>query len=475
MRTHFIRLAVVMLLAGTAVIAQNPPPRQGGPAPAVVDPYPQPINATDAVIRVGLTEFARIPPNGAEPSRMMLLSNEPATRRLFLADMTGLLYSISYDGRSVVKYLDINTPAFAQPVQSMGRERGLNSFAFHPQFGQQGTPGYGKFYTYMDTSNQMPTPDFRPKGEMTTHDTVLLEWTARNPAAATYDGAAPRELMRLRQPFANHNAGLVAFNPLAQPNTPDFGMLYLSVADGGNGGDPLNAAQDPGNAFGKFFRINPLGNNSANKKYGIPADNPFVGNRQALGEIWAVGVRNPQRFGWDPRTGTIYAAEIGQNIIEEITPVPKGGNLGWNAWEASFKFISRTELDLTQRRADPKMTYPVVEFDHRDPLLPSGRSSVTGLVVYRANAIPQLTNKMLFAGMPSGELFYVDADRLPQGGQDAIRRVVFNSGGMAKNLLQVIKEKTPAADRADIRFGTGPDNRIFLLNKADGVVREIVR
>jgi hypothetical protein len=97
------------------------------------------------------------------------------------------------------------------------------------------------------------------------------------------------------------------------------------------------------------------------------------------------------------------------------------------------------------------------------------------VIVYRANAIPQLANNVLFADMPSGEMFYVNADQLPQGGQDGIRRVVFNSGGAQKNLLQVIKEKTPGAERADIRFGTGPDNRIFLLNKADGVIREITR
>lgn len=77
-------------------------------------------------------------------------------------------------------------------------------------------------------------------------------------------------------------------------------------------------------------------------------------------------------------------------------------------------------------------------------------------------------------------MFYIDADRLPGGGQDAIRRVLFGSGVSAKTLLQVIKEKNAAqkrsaADRADLRFGTGPENRVFLLNKQDGTIREIVR
>ena len=161
-------------------------------------------------------------------------------------------------------------------VQFAGRERGFQSFTFHPQFAQAGTPGFGKFYTYTDTTNQTPAADFTTTHTATTHDTVLLEWTAKTPGAAAYDGAAPRELMRFRQPFANHNAGHLAFNPLAKPGTPEFGLLYIGVADGGSGGDPLRMAQSLGSAFGKIFRIDPSGTTSANKKYGIPAGNPFV-------------------------------------------------------------------------------------------------------------------------------------------------------------------------------------------------------
>lgn len=441
-----------------------------------IDPFPQPIHATEGVIRVGITDFASLPAVRGEAARMMLLVDEPGSRRLFVNDMRGPLYSVSYDGTMVTPYLDIDASNWGHPVQSRGREQGFQSFAFHPQFTQPGSRGYGKFYTYTDTSNQTPAPDFRPKSDQTTHDTVLLEWAARNPSAATYDGGGPREVLRLRQPFQNHNAGLVAFNPLARPNGPDYGLLYVGVADGGNGGDPFNMAQDLATGFGKILRIDPLGNNSKNGKYGIPADNPFVtSNPRALGEIYAYGVRNPQRFGWDSRNGNLFLAEIGQNIVEEISLVPKGGNLGWNMWEASFRFLSRTEIRLDEKRADPKVTYPLVEFDHTDALFPSGRSAITGVVVYRSNRIPQLANLVLFGDLPSGEVFYFNADRLPSGGQDAIHRVLFNGGGMAKTLLQVIKEKTPGALRADVRFGTGPGDRLFLLNKADGVIREIVR
>ncbi|HKC56814.1 MAG TPA: PQQ-dependent sugar dehydrogenase, partial [Vicinamibacterales bacterium] len=322
-----------------------------------IDPFPQPINIKDDVVRVTLAEFAAVPDAGAEAARMMLLVNEPGTRRLFVNDMRGPLYSLSYDGKTVVKYVDINAPAWGVNVQSQGRERGFQSFAFHPQFNQQGTRGYGKFYTYTDSSNMQPKPDYVPAGGMNTHDTVLFEWTAKNPAAAAYDGGPPREMVRFRQPFANHNAGLASFNPFAMPTAADYGLLYFTLADGGSGGDPFNMAQNLGTPYGKMLRIDPLGTNSANGKYGIPPGNPFVNDNKAetLGEIYAYGLRNPQRFGWDPNTGRLFIAEIGQNIVEEISVATAGANLGWHDWEASFRFIDRTHIDLNQRRADPKV------------------------------------------------------------------------------------------------------------------------
>jgi hypothetical protein len=440
------------------------------------DPFPQPIAATEGVIRVGITEFARLPAVGGGAARMMLLVNEPGTRRLFVNDMRGPLYTVSDDGKTVTLYVDINDAKWGVKVQSQGRERGFQSFALHPDFGRAGARGYGRFYTYTDSSNMQPKPDFVPAGGDNTHDTVLLEWTAKNPAAAAYDGGPPRELLRVRQPFANHNAGHASFNPLAMPGSADYGLLYMGLADGGSGGDPFNSAQNLGTPFGKILRIDPLGRNSANGKYGIPPGNPFVSdsNPRTLGEIYAYGVRNPQRFGWDPKNGNMFLAEIGQNIVEEISRVTPGANLGWNQWEASFRFVSRTEIKLNERRGDSKVTYPIVEYDHTDPLL-GAQVATTGVVVYRGTAIPQLANLVIFGDNPSGEVFYFNADRLPSGGQDAIHRILFNSGGSAKTLMQLIKEKAPAATRADLRFGTGPNDRVFLLNKQDGTIREIVR
>ena len=462
-------LLSILLQTATPALAQVP-----------TDPFPMPIEATAGVVRVNVVEFASIPDVGTEAARIMLLVDEPGTRRLFVNDMRGPLYTVSYDGKAVAQYVDTNAPAWGHPVQSMGRERGFQSFAFHPQFGQAGTRGFGKFYTWGDSSNMTPAPDFVPAMEgPRTHDTVLLEWTAKTPGAATYDGDAPRELFRLRQPFANHNAGHLAFNSTAASGSPDFGLLYVGIADGGSGGDPMRMAQNLGNAFGKIFRIDPLGTSSANKKYGIPASNPFVNKAGTLPEIYAFGVRNPQRFAWDSRTGRLFLADIGQNIVEEVSVVTAGANLGWNDWEGSFKYLSRDGVALTGMRGDAAVTYPVVEYGQPDPLF-QPTSAVTGVVVYRGNQIPQLANLLVFGDMPSGEVLYVNADALPSGGQDAIRRILLTQNGTSRTLLEIIKEKNAAqgkkpATRADLRFAVGPNNQIFLLNKGDGTIRALAR
>ena len=462
-----MRVAMVTLLMASSVDAQTSN-----------DPFSAPIPAADGVITVNIAEFATLPDVEAEPARMMLLVDEPGTGRLFVNDMRGLLYSVSYDGGSVTLYLDLRASVWALSVQARGNERGFQSFAFHPQFNQPGAPGFGKLYAYLDTSNTAPTPDFVSGGGDDAHDTILLEWSAEDPTAGAYDGGPPRELFRVEQPFGNHNGGQVGFNPLASAGDADFGRLYIGSADGGSGGDPLDLAQNLGRVFGKILRIDPLGSDSVNGSYGIPPDNPFAGEPGALWEIYAYGVRNPQRFGWDPANGNMFLADIGQNIVEEISLVTLGANLGWNDWEGSYRFISRREVSLVDARGEAGLTYPVAEYGQLDPLLQRS-SAATGVAVYRDDAIPQLTNQLVFGDNPSGEVFYVSADAFPAGGQDAIGRVLFGTDGDPMTLLQLVREKNgeqgrSPATRADLRFGGGPDGRIFLLNKHDGVIRLLV-
>lgn len=119
------------------------------------NPLPAPINQTDGIIVVDVVEFASIPNFDTLPARPMLIVDEPGTRRMFVNDMRGPIYSGSYDGRTAREYVNINDPRRGVNVQAQGRERGMRSFAFHPHFGQQGSPGYGRLYTRTDTQNNL--------------------------------------------------------------------------------------------------------------------------------------------------------------------------------------------------------------------------------------------------------------------------------------------------------------------------------
>ena len=464
-----IRLVVAALLTATPALSQVPN-----------DPFPNPIETTEGVIVVGYSEFAVLPDVGGETARPMRLVDEPGSGRLFVNDMQGPIYTISYDGE-VELYLDINDSRWGVPVEFRGRERGVQSFVLHPQFGVPGTAGYGKLYAWMDTTDTAPEPDFVSGGGDDTHDTVLVEFSASDTRAATYDGGPPRVLLRVEQPFRNHNGGYMAFNPLATPGDPDFGMLYVGVADGGSGGDPMDQGQNLAAVFGKILRIQPLGTNSRNGRYGIPSDNPYasVGGGGALAEIFASGLRNPQGLAWDRANGNMFVTDIGQNIIEELSLVTAGADLGWNNWEGSYRFITRQAVDLNDPRSEPGITFPVAEYGQLDPILQS-RSAAVGVIVYRDDAIPQLEGRVLFADFPQGEIFHLPADDLPDGGQDGIRRVLLRDGvDDVRTLLDIVAEKTreqgrEPAVRVDLRFGTGPDGRVFLMNKHDGVIREVV-
>lgn len=442
------------------------------------DPMSQPIEAEDGVIVVGYEEFAQLPEAAGGTARPMLLVDAPGTERMFVNDMWGPLFVVDYDG-TVTEYLDVDADGWGVPVDASGRERGFQSFAVHPDFGREGAPGFGKLYTWSDTEDVSPVVDFHPGGGDGPHHTVLLEWTAVDPTAPAYDGGPPRELLRIEQPFGNHNAGHLAFNPLASPGDADFGMLYVGVADGGSGGDPLALAQDPASPFGKILRIDPLGSDGSTGDYGIPADNPFAGSDGGtLSEIYASGLRNPQRFGWDPANGNLFVADIGQNAVEELSPVPAGADLGWNRWEGSYRFVSRSGVDPRDPRSEEGVTFPVAEFDQADPLFDS-RVAITGVVVPRTGRIPELRGRLLFGDMVSGEIFHVSADDLPDGGQDEIRRVLLREGGEPATLLEVMRARAERMDleapsRTDLRFGEGPEGRLFLLNKHDGVIRELL-
>jgi hypothetical protein len=430
---------------------------------------------------IDLQPFATLPSAGNNRTvRANTLTTAP-DGRLFVNDQRGPLYTVSADGAAVTLYLNV---AQFVPLFDDSGERGFQSFAFHPDFNTPGAAGFGKFYTTRSQTDTSSLATFTPgvSGANRDHDEVLLEWTTSNPAAATFvpaDAARPfREVLRIARPNGNHNGGFISFNPTAAAGNAERGNLYLGMGDSGGGGDPLNLAQVPGNAYGAILRINPLAPTvtntltSANGQYSISADNPFTTNPALLREKYAVGFRNPQRFTWDPLNGRLFIADIGQNRVEEIDIAAPGANYGWNKREGSFIYNSDGSIGANVRgdSASSGFIYPIAEYFHFGSV---GNGVTTG-PVYRGDAIPALKGRLLFSDFPSGTPYTLNADALPDGGQGGITELRLRLNGTEMSFLDMIRQVNPNATRADLRFGTDANENIYFLNKQDGIIRRVV-
>ncbi|TVR20996.1 MAG: hypothetical protein EA389_15700 [Ilumatobacter sp.] len=222
--------------------------------------------------------------------------------------------------------------------------------------------------------------------------TIVAEYTVTDDGM--FDPASRRVLLDIPQPYANHNGGHVVTGP--------DGLLYIGMGDGGSGGDPERLALDLTTLQGKLLRIDPTP--SADLPYTIPDDNPWVGADDALPEIFAIGLRNPWKFGFDPETDDLWIADVGQNRFEEINHVPAptdgtvagaGLSFGWSAFEGTERFNDDVDPD---GHTDPVLTY-----DHSQ-----GECSISGGAPYRGEAIPELVGGYVYSDFCSGRVFALD-------------------------------------------------------------------
>ncbi len=228
------------------------------------------------------------------------------------------------------------------------------------------------------------------------HQSVITEWLVRADNPDEVDPASRRVVLRVDEPQFNHDGGAIAFGP--------DGFLYISFGDGGAGNDfgPGHSlggnGQDTSNILATISRIDPLGKSgakSANGQYSIPADNPLVG-KDGLDEIWAWGQRNPYRMSFDSKTGDLVVADVGQEMVEEINLIQRGGNYGWPVMEGPYFFVQqapkgKNTLKNAPDGVDPsKFIGPVAMYDHDDGI------SITGGFVYRGKAIPALQGYYVF-------------------------------------------------------------------------------
>ncbi len=449
------------------------------------NPIPEPI--AKSKLSVGLQKVVKIPDSGIgqNPSAQLnlLAAAGDSSGRLFVNDTRGQLYVIINGTASV--YMDLKSLVGAGFRDQS--QQGFSYFAFHPDFATN-----GRFYTVDAQNKDTGTPDFPVTKTIvdshknpieSSHHDVIREWTATDPAANTFSGTV-REILRIEQPYPDHNVGQLAFNPNAKQDDADYGILYIATGDGGSDGfpisrtDPIDNAQDLSTPLGKILRIDPLGSNSANGKYGIPADNPFVnnGNSGTLGEIWAYGLRNPHRFSWDTGgEGKMLIADIGQAFIEEVNLGKKGANYGWPAREGTFLTDRNNEnviFALPANDADFNYTYPVAQYQHSIPPGTVGfyGISIAGGFVYRGSAIPELVGQYVFADFANdGRFFHVPVDDLVDGKQAKIQELRLSEGNQERSFPQIVGNS-----KSEARFGIDEQRELYVTSKSDGKVRKIV-
>ena len=275
--------------------------------------------------------------------------------RLFITQLSGQI--LIFDGSQILPqpFLDIGS------LVSTGGERGLFSVSFHPEYTNNGF----LFVNYTDING----------------DTVVARYSV-SADPNVVDANSAFILFTAAQPFTNHNGGQLQFGP--------DGFLYIGMGDGGSGGDPSNNAQTLSNVLGKILRIDVDGSGP----YSIPPDNPFIGVPGARAEIWAWGLRNPWRFGFDRLTGDLFVADVGQNTLEEVNYQPVdslgGENYGWRLMEGSNCFNPAVNCNTGL------LTLPILEYDH------SLGCSITGGYRYRGNENPGLSGVYLYGDFCEG-------------------------------------------------------------------------
>ncbi|SYZ72506.1 conserved exported hypothetical protein [Candidatus Zixiibacteriota bacterium] len=297
-------------------------------------------------------------------SRPLFIGAAPGdNQRLFIVEQySGKIKILANGSVQAAPFIDIHSL-----ITTAGNEQGLLGLAFHPDYANNGF----FFVDYTDTSGATVIERFH---------------VSPNPDSA--DPASGQIILRIAQPYSNHNGGMIAFGP-------NDGYLYVGMGDGGLGGDPENRAQNPDSLLGKILRIDIDGGSP----YAIPTSNPYYGKNSPRPEIWAMGVRNPWRYSFDKSTADLYIADVGQNSWEEIDFQPAndtgGENYGWRLMEGNHCYNPPTNCD-----PGGNLVLPIYEYGHS-----SGKCSITGGYVYRGCAIPDLQGTYFFGDYCSGQIW----------------------------------------------------------------------
>jgi glucose/arabinose dehydrogenase len=337
------------------------------------------------------------------------------TNRNFVLAQKGVIHVFpnKADVSQIQEFLDIKNKVIS------GGERGLLGLAFHPNYKSNG-------YFYVNYTRGDPL------------ETVISRFQVSKTDPDKADPSNELVLLTFRQPYSNHNGGKIAFGK--------DGYLYISAGDGGSGGDPENRSQNLTELLGKILRID-VNAAGGNLSYGIPADNPYKGNKEGYREeIYAYGLRNVWRFSFDAQTGELWAGDVGQNAREEINIIEKGGNYGWKVMEGSVCYTGRnsgTNTDCNKKG----LIKPVHEYLHSEGV----GQSVTGGIVYRGRQIPQLKGKYIYGDYQSGKIWALTLNK---------------DGKLENELIADIKGLISA-------FGEDKDRELYVCSYGEGKILKL--
>ncbi|MCA9170408.1 MAG: PQQ-dependent sugar dehydrogenase [Planctomycetales bacterium] len=331
----------------------------------------QPADAQDVDQSPMSVRYERAFPN-LRPTRPVVIANAgDGSNRLFVVTQQGVIHVFpnQQDVEETKTFIDITDKVVYADQQN---EEGLLGLAFHPKYKEN-----GQFFVYYTTTAKP-------------HTSVISRFRVSQDDADKADPASEEILMEISQPYWNHNGGTIAFGP--------DGFLYVGMGDGGAFNDPHMNGQNVQSLLGSILRID-VDHKDDGRSYSIPADNPFVDfPRLARPEIYAYGFRNIWRLAFDRETGTLWTADVGQDLWEEIDIVKKGGNYGWNLREGMHKFGPAG----SEPRAD--LVEPIWEYHH------DVGKSITGGTVYRGQAVPKLKGYYLYGDYVTNKIWALKYD-----------------------------------------------------------------
>jgi hypothetical protein len=475
-------LTIATALLGAALMA--PPARATPAGEPINDPLPDP---TPSGLGLTVEEYASFPQSEPTPAttdqrlmrwaRINYIGEMPdGSGRQFVPDLNGKMYLVEH--RTPHVYLDVGATFAPEFFSGRGLGQGFGFATFDPDFRHN-----GRFYTVHTelASATTKVPDFTQPNAV--YHGVVTEWTADDPSASTFHGTH-REVLRIGFVGQVHGIQQIDFNPTAHRGDADYGLMYLAVGDGGQGvgnSDPQNLAIP----HGKMLRIDPLGTNSANGKYGVPASNPFVGRPGALGEIYAYGFRDPHRFSWDSGgTHRLFLGHIGEHAIEAVDDVRAGDNFGWSEREGPFVYDKAATNPCDRLYPlppdDAGYTYPVAAFDHNPPPDWNCTSDVghgiSGGIVYRGHDVPELRGKYIFGDIVDGRIFYTNEREMKRGGPMApiYQLMVYDQSGKRVTMADLSGPGSVGdPKRVDLRFSTDAAGELYLIEKANGKIWKV--